>query len=63
MKNETLTQLFKRLVTDTKGTEAHEESKALYFEIKKAILEASPVEQKRRNQGLEGLAKRENQRN
>jgi len=62
MKNETLTQLFKRLVIDTKGTEAHIESKALYFEIKKALLGASPIEQKRGNQGLEGLAKREDQR-
>tara|TARA_B100001094_G_scaffold294077_1_gene314412 strand:- start:582 stop:773 length:192 start_codon:yes stop_codon:yes gene_type:complete len=62
MKNETLTQLYKRLVIDTKGTEAHIESKALYMEIKKAILESTPVVQKRRKRGLEDLAKRENQR-
>lgn len=62
MKNETLTRLYWRLVIDTRETEAHIESKALYFEIKKALLESAPVEQKRRNQGLEGLAKRENQR-
>jgi len=62
MKSKTLSQLYRRLVIDTKGTDAHTESKRLYFEIEKA-LKSNLVECQRTNQGLEELAKRENQRN
>ncbi len=62
MKNETLTALYQRLVLDTVGTEAHDESKALYFEIKRAIVEASNHPQAPKGRGFEGLARRESQR-
>ncbi len=59
---ETLLALHRRLVQETQGQPAHEESRALYQEIKRALTHKTSlsVESKK---GLEGLAKRENQRN
>lgn len=59
---ETLLALHRRLVQETQGQPAHEESRELYQEVKRALTHkiSLSVESKK---GLEGLAKRENQRN
>ena len=59
---ETLLALHRRLVQETQGQTAHEESRALYQEIKRALTRSSPIS-KQSKTDLAGLAKRENQRN
>ncbi len=59
---ETLLALHRRLVQETQGQPAHEESRELYQEVKRALTRSSPIS-KQSKTDLEGLAKRENQRN
>lgn len=61
MNNETLTELYQRLVIDTKGMDHHETSKNLYFDIKRLMVKSSDYHRTHKNRGLEELAKRESQ--